>query len=71
LVDEKIYQAARIRYLVKGDDPAKDIITIPGFAVFFVRAGKDGTKKLFRTETYLDPSPVFKRIGEKFGSASE
>jgi hypothetical protein len=35
-------QSAAMRYLVKGGDPEKDVITIPGFAVFFGRRGDDG-----------------------------
>ena len=66
-VEPKIYQAATIRYVVKGDDAEKDAITIPGFAVFSTRVGDDGRRRCYRAETFLDPSPVFRRIGEKFG----
>lgn len=64
-VPPKIYQAARIRYRVKGDDVSgKDDIEIPGFAVFFVREDASGSGMLecYRMETYLDPSPLMKRI---------
>lgn len=65
VVDSKIYQAATIRYLVKGDNPERDVIEIPGFAVFFLRH-KDGERpKLSRAETYLNPTEVFGRIAEK------
>ncbi|KEF58658.1 uncharacterized protein A1O9_06584, partial [Exophiala aquamarina CBS 119918] len=66
VVESKIYQAATIRYLVKGDDPNRDVIEIPGFAVFFLRQQKDGERpKLFRAETYLNPTGIFARIAEK------
>lgn len=64
-VPPRIYQAARIRYLVKDDNPDKDVIEIPGFATFFVKSGEDGKLRCFRAETFLDPSPVFQRIAEK------
>jgi ketosteroid isomerase-like protein len=63
-VAPKIYQAARIRYRVKGDDESQDI-EIPGFATFFVRNEPDGSLKCYRAETYLDPSQLFARIAEK------
>ncbi|RSL74763.1 hypothetical protein CEP53_000078 [Fusarium sp. AF-6] len=61
----RIYQAAAIRYLVKGDDPEKDVIEIPGFATFFVRKGEDGKIRCYKAEIFLDPLPVFQRIAEK------
>lgn len=64
-VAPRIYQAATIRYVVKGDDPETQEITIPGFAVFSVRKDDDGRVKCYRAETFLDPSAVFARIGEK------
>lgn len=65
VVESKIYQAATIRYLVKGDDPERDVIQIPGFAVFFLRQTDGERPKLFRAETYLNPTEVFARIAEK------
>jgi hypothetical protein len=64
-VAPRIYQAATIRYLVKGDSPDTDEITIPGFAVFCVRRDDAGCVKCYRAETFLDPSAVFQRIAEK------
>ncbi|KAJ5674554.1 uncharacterized protein N7477_004488 [Penicillium maclennaniae] len=64
-VAPRIYQAATIRYLVKGDNPVTDEITIPGFAVFSVRKDDDGRVKCYRAETFLEPSAVFQRIAEK------
>jgi hypothetical protein len=62
-VPPKIYQAASIRYRVRGDYQSREIV-IPGFAVFWVKED-DGQLKMYRAETFLDPSEVFKRIGEK------
>jgi hypothetical protein len=64
-VAPRIYQAATIRYLVKGDNHETDVITIPGFAVFSISKDSAGRVKTNRIETYLDPSPVFRRIAEK------
>lgn len=64
-VSPRIYQAATIQYLVKGDDIEKDVIRIPGFATFFVKKFEDGKFRCYRAETFLDPSPVFQRIAEK------
>jgi hypothetical protein len=61
-VAPRIYQAATIRYLVKGDSRDTDEINIPGFAVFFVRKDVVGRLKCYRAETFLDPSAVFQRI---------
>lgn len=61
----RIYQAATIRYLVKGDSPDTDEITIPGFAVFSIRKDDAGRVKCYRAETFLEPSAVFQRIVEK------
>jgi len=63
-VAPKIYQAARIRYRVKGDTPDQNI-DIPGFGVFYLREDADGSLKCYRSEVYLDPTPVFARIAEK------
>jgi hypothetical protein len=63
-VAPRIYQAATIRYLVKGDS-LDDEITIPGFAVFFVRKDDAGCVRCYRAETFLDASAVFRRIAEK------
>ncbi|EXJ94915.1 hypothetical protein A1O1_00033 [Capronia coronata CBS 617.96] len=64
LVAPRIYQAARIRYRVKGDDAAQDII-IPGFATLFMRETADGSLKTYRAEIYLDPSPIYARMAQK------
>ncbi|CRL29415.1 unnamed protein product [Penicillium camemberti] len=64
-VAPRIYQAATIRYLVKGDSLDTDEITIPGFAVFSVRKDDAGRVKCYRAETFLEPSAVFQRIVEK------
>jgi hypothetical protein len=64
-VAPRIYQAATIRYLVKGDNRNTDEIKIPGFAVFSVRKDVGGRVKCYRAETFLDPSAVFQRIARK------
>ncbi|KAK7217482.1 hypothetical protein V2G26_005485 [Clonostachys chloroleuca] len=64
-VGDQIYQAAKIRYLVKGDNPEEDVIEIPGFAVFNVKHGEDEKLRCYKAEIFLDPSPVFHRIAEK------
>jgi hypothetical protein len=63
-VAPRIYQAATIRYRVKGDSLGTDEIIIPGFAVFAVREDDNGRVKCYRAETFLDPSAVFQRIAE-------
>lgn len=68
-VAPRIYQAARIRYRVKGDDETGDI-DIPGFATFFVREESDGLLKCYRAETFLDPTQVFARIAQKAGGGA-
>ncbi|KAJ5917150.1 hypothetical protein N7466_010704 [Penicillium verhagenii] len=52
-VAPRIYQAATIRYLVKGGNKDIDEITIPGFAVFAVRRDDTGRLKVYRAETFL------------------
>jgi hypothetical protein len=69
VVGSRIYQSCTIRYLVKGDDPDKDVIEIRGCAVFDRRQVADGRVKCSRAEVYLDPSALFSRIQEKFGVA--
>ncbi|KIL87135.1 hypothetical protein FAVG1_09689 [Fusarium avenaceum] len=64
-VPPRIYQAATVRYLVKGDDPEKDIIQIPGFSSLSVKKGNDGKLRCYHAEIFLDASPVFQRIAEK------
>uniref|UniRef100_A0A8H7KFL2 SnoaL-like domain-containing protein n=1 Tax=Bionectria ochroleuca TaxID=29856 RepID=A0A8H7KFL2_BIOOC len=64
-VGDRIYQAAKIRYLVKGDNPDQDVIEVPGFAVCNVEHGEDEKLRCYKAEIFLDPSPVFHRIAEK------
>lgn len=68
---DKVYQAARIRYRVKGDDTSgKGDVEIPGFAVFWVREEGDKLKS-YRMETYLDPSPLLKRMEQVLGGKQQ
>lgn len=61
---QRIYQAADIRYVVKGDDPEKDEIRVPGMmsGLFTI---EDGKLKLENCEVYLDMSKVLARMAEK------
>ncbi|GAM91307.1 hypothetical protein ANO11243_093560 [Dothideomycetidae sp. 11243] len=65
-VPPRLYQAAMIEYVVKGDDTATQTIRIPGFAVFWL-VEEGGVVKCSRAETFLDPGEVLGRIREKFG----
>ncbi|KIW81549.1 hypothetical protein Z517_04575 [Fonsecaea pedrosoi CBS 271.37] len=66
-VAPRIYQAARIRYRVKGDDPSgKDDVEIPGFATFYVREKEDGGLICYRMEVFIDSRPLEKRLQEVF-----
>lgn len=62
--EPKLYQAADIRYVVKGDDLEKDIIQIPGLLSGWLDM-EGGMLKFKRCEIYLDASRVFGRMGEK------
>ena len=67
-IPPKIYQAARIRYRVKGDDESgKEDVEIPGFATFFVRE-EDRKLKCYRAEVFLDTSPLSKRMDQVLGA---
>lgn len=62
--EPKLYQAADIRYVVKGDDLEKDVIRIPGLLSGWLDT-EDGMLKLKRCEIYLDASQLFGRMAEK------
>ncbi|KAM0228914.1 hypothetical protein ACHAP5_011819 [Fusarium lateritium] len=64
-IPPRIYQAATVRYLVKGDNPEKDVIQIPGFSSLSVKEDTNGKLRCYHAEIFLDASPVFRRIGEK------
>ena len=55
--ENKILQAARIVYRVKGD-PEEKVMEIPGFAAFTLGRDEDGIVRLGKAQTWLDPSPV-------------
>ena len=55
--ENKILQAARIVYRVKGD-PEDKVMEIPGFAAFALGRDEDGIVRLVNAQTWLDPSPV-------------
>jgi hypothetical protein len=64
--ENKILQAAGIEYLVKGDSEGQ-VIKIPGFAAFTLERDEEGTIRLVRSQTWLDPSPVVERIVGVYG----
>ncbi|KAM0290816.1 hypothetical protein ACHAO9_004739 [Fusarium lateritium] len=64
-VPPRIFQAATVRYLVKGDNPEKDVIQIPGFSSLSVKEDNDGKLRCHHAEIFLDASPVFQRIAAK------
>ena len=61
---DKLYQAAKIEYVVKGDDRASQMITVPAMMTAWLRE-EDGGLKMWRTEIFLDASGVFGRMAEK------
>lgn len=61
---DKLYQGATIKYLVKGDDPDKDLIVIPAIQVAWLKE-EEGKLKMWRSEIYLDACQVFAKMSEK------
>ena len=68
-VPPRIYQAARIRYRVKGDGPEQEIV-VQGFGTFYLRENEQKLLKCYRAEVYLDPSQLFARVAEKANSSA-
>ena len=64
--EQKILQAARIKYRVKGNGEEQSI-EIPGFAAFVLERDGEGEVRVKRAQTWLDASPVIERIIEVFG----
>jgi len=60
----RLYQAAKIRYVVKGDDPVKDVIAVPAMMTTWLVEEK-GRLMIKRNEIFLDASAVFGRMHEK------
>ncbi|KAF4450302.1 hypothetical protein F53441_6585 [Fusarium austroafricanum] len=60
-----IYHRCDVRYLVKGDDPAKQEIKVPALATMLMKRDDDESLKSYKMEVFIDPSPVFARIAEK------
>jgi len=60
----KLYQAAKIQYVVKGDDSVKDVIAIPAMMTTWL-VEEEGRLMVKRNEIYLDASAVFGRMHEK------
>ncbi len=64
VVDDTIYQAAEITYVVKGDQEKKEIL-VPGMAVFFrMPAGDLEAGKIMSLDVFIDPSPLVERMKE-------
>lgn len=61
---DKVYQAATIKYVVKGDDQAKDMIEIPAMMTVWLREDQ-GRLRIRKSEIYLDASRLFTRMNEK------
>ena len=61
---DKLYQSTTIKYVIKGDDAEKDMITIPAILSAWLKED-EGKPKMQRAEIYLDASQVFARMGEK------
>lgn len=60
----KLYQAAKIRYVVRGDNTERDVIELPGMMVAWL--GVEGARlKMKRCEIFLDASKVFGRMIER------
>lgn len=61
---DHLYQATTIEYVVQGDDPDKDKITVAGlWSAWLVE--EDGRLKVKKSEILLDASKVFERMAEK------
>lgn len=61
---DHLYQAATIKYVVKGDDLERDMITITGLMSSWL-VEEDGKLKVKRNDIFLDASQVFGRMAEK------
>ena len=64
VIGDKIYQAADITYVIKGDPEAVPIL-IHGMANYFRKpAGAQEAGKITRFEVYLDSLPLVRRMDE-------
>ncbi|KAI1501621.1 hypothetical protein F5X99DRAFT_193803 [Biscogniauxia marginata] len=61
LVDDKIYQPCYITWKVK-NDPEKETVIIPGFAVFHLVMEGDDKDLISSAEFYMDSSPLMTAI---------
>lgn len=64
IAPDRLYQAATIKYVVKGDNLEKDMITIMGLMSIWL-VEEDGRLKVKRNDIFLDASQVFARMAEK------
>lgn len=60
----RLYQVATIKYVVKGDDPDRNMFTIPAM-MSVILVEEDSKLKMKRNEIYLDATAVFGRMHEK------
>ena len=64
IAPDKLYQAATIRYVVKGDDADTQMIIVPAMMTAWLRE-ENGQLKIRRNEIYLDTNRLFGRMAEK------
>jgi len=64
IAPNKLYQAATIKYVVKGDNQAEDMITIPAMMTAWL-GEEEGRLVVKRNEIYLDASQLFGRMAAK------
>jgi len=64
IAPDKLYQPAKTGWLVKGDDPAKDWITVQAFSTFWLKE-EDLKLKVRKAEIVLDNNVVVERMKVK------
>ena len=64
----KILQAARIEYVVKGDQK-QELFSIPGFLVAELERDEQGKVRVVKKDVYIDLGPVVQRMEEVYGTA--
>lgn len=64
IAPNKLYQPATVRWLVKGDDPAKDWIEVQAMSTFWLTE-EDSKLKIRRAEIVLDVNEVTERMKSK------
>lgn len=64
IAPDKLYQPARVGWLVKGDDPDKDWIMIQAMSTFWLTE-EDSKLKIRKAEIVLDANAVVERMKAK------